>query len=245
MKTNENNTSKNTILVAGNVGDEILKRYTIEMICVEGGSFIMGNDEDHDNPKHRVLLSKFHISKYLITQALWTAIMGYNPSLYTKNTAEHPVDNVSWYETQKFIGRLNKITNNWYRLPTEAEWEYAAKGGIKSKEYKYAGSNNLDEVAWHFGNSNEKPQAVGGKKPNELGIFDMNGNVYEWCDDWYARDYYYNPGYDPTGPEEGTERVNRGGSWFNHANDFSIAERGHVNPTYAFNTIGFRLVIIT
>ena len=208
----------------------------------------MGSDDEGDNPKHKVSLSPFCISKYPVTQALWTAVMGYNPSSFTNgNTAEHPVERVSWNDAQDFIEKLNKITNKKYRLPTEAEWEYAARGGSKSRGYKYAGSNNVDQVAWYDDNSNDKTHPVGQKKPNELGIFDMSGNVWEWCNDWYDEDYCKHSANNPQGPQNGTLRVNRGGGWSGDGNygiTCRLADRGCIIPTSTNSHMGFRLVFV-
>jgi formylglycine-generating enzyme required for sulfatase activity len=161
-----------------------------EMVFVEGGTFMMGSEDGYDSekPAHRVTLDSFEIGKYPVTQAQWQAVMGNNPS-YCKNRSECPVENVSWNDVQEFIQKLNSITYKTYRLPTEAEWEYAARGGNKSRGYKYAGSNNIDEVAWYDKNSGRKTHPVGLKSPNELGLYDMIGNVYEWSRDYYNNKY--------------------------------------------------------
>ena len=190
---------------------------TFEMIPVEGGTFTMGataeqggEADDDEKPTHQVTLSSYAIGKHEVTQALWQAVMGNNPSQFKGDNL--PVERVSWDDCQEFISKLNSITGRSFRLPTEAEWEFAARGGKKSKGYKYSGSNNLDEVAWYDGNSGNQTHPVGTKKPNELGIYDMSGNVWEWCADWYDN-YSSSPSTDPTGPSSGSFRMSRGGSW--------------------------------
>ena len=190
---------------------------SIKMIKVEGGTFTMGatdeqgTDPDSDEfPPHQVTLSNFSIGETEVTQGLWKAVMGNNPSNFTGDNL--PVEEVSWDDCQLFIAKLNQLTGRNFRLPTEAEWEYAARGGNKSKGYKYAGSNTIDNVAWYKDNSGDKTHPVGSKAPNELGLYDMNGNVWEWCQDWFG-DYSSSAQTNPTGPASGELRVNRGGSF--------------------------------
>lgn len=186
---------------------------SINMMCVEGGTFTMGDGEN----AHQVSLSSYSIGQTEVTQALWEAVMGTNPSANTANK-QLPVTNISWFDCQEFIKKLNQLTGMRFRLPTEAEWEYAARGGQKSKGYTYAGSNDLKEVAWYASNSGNKLHAVGEKLPNELGIYDMSGNAWEWCHDWHAP-YPTTHQYNPLGPEVGKAvgkqyiRVFRGGSY--------------------------------
>ena len=189
----------------------------IEMVKVEAGSFDMGatpemqNPDEDEKPVHRVTLTNnYYIGKYEVTQALWQAVMGSNPSNFKGD--DLPVEKVSWDDCQDFISKLNAMTGKRFRLPTEAEWEYAARGGKKSQGYQYSGSNTLDNVAWYHDNSGSKTHAVGTKQPNELGIYDMTGNVSEWCQDRYG-DYSGVPQTNPTGSVDGKFRVNRGGSW--------------------------------
>ncbi|MCB9267768.1 MAG: SUMF1/EgtB/PvdO family nonheme iron enzyme [Lewinellaceae bacterium] len=202
--------------------------HAFEMIFVEGGAFMMGSDSGErvwrEDPIHEVELDGFYIGKFSVTQALWKAVMGEdnNPSYF--KGANRPVEQVSWEDTQAFFQKLNELSGRQYRLPTEAEWEYAARGGNQSEGYEYAGSNKLKEVAWYEGNSHGETNIVGLKYPNELGIYDMSGNVWEWCQDWFSEDYYeecHKQGKvkNPRGPGQGTGRVLRGGSW-------SFAPRG-------------------
>ena len=156
---------------------------------------------------------------------------------------QHPVIHVSWNDCKAFCNWLSKETGEDYRLPTEAEWEYVARGGNKSKGYNYSGSNSLDELAWYNGNSGSKTHSVGDKESNELGIYDISGNVWEWCSDWYGADYYgKSPKENPQGPENGEYRVVRGGSWGNSDNSCRVAGRNSVNPNSRVNDLGFRLV---
>ncbi len=214
-----------------------------EMIYVEGGSFTRYsyNSFGFGKKEHVITLDSFYIGKYPITQKEWTSIMGNNPSHFKGDNL--PIENVSWDDAQQFIKKLNQKTGKNYRLPTEAEWEYAARGGNKSKGYTYAGSNNIDEVAWYSSNSNNKTHEVGTKRPNELGIYDMSGNVWEWCNDWYDENYYRNsPSNNPKGPGSGTYRVLRGGSWdFNDYGSRSV-DRDRYNPNNWSDYVAFRLV---
>jgi formylglycine-generating enzyme required for sulfatase activity len=218
-----------------------------EMIFVQGGTFMMGSPENEvgrydDETQHEVTLSDFYIGKCPVTQAQWAAVMGDNPSHFKGD--DLPVENVSWTDCQEFIQKLNMLTGKAYRLPTEAEWEYAARGGIYSNGYKYAGSDDLDEVAWRYKNSNLRTHSVGTKKPNELGIHDMSGNVWEWCQDW-SGDYPSEPQpqINPTGPDSGGLRVLRGGSWSIDARRCRSADLGNFVPTIRAYYVGFRLAL--
>ncbi|ACF14790.1 protein of unknown function DUF323 [Chloroherpeton thalassium ATCC 35110] len=212
----------------------------IEMIFVQGGSFIMGSNDgrNDEKPVHQVTLDDFYIGKFPVTQAQWEAVMGNNPSHFRGENL--PVESVSWYDVQEFMKKLNKKTGGNYRLPTEAEWEYAARGGAKSRGYKYAGSNNIDEVAWYRDNAG-KTHEVGTKKPNELGIYDMSGNLWESCSDWEG-DYLSGSQTNPTGPSSGPRRVLRGGSWNFYAESCRSASRMYDDPGYSDSDGGFRLV---
>jgi formylglycine-generating enzyme required for sulfatase activity len=226
------------------VGNNTVPEITIpdiEMVTVEGGTFMMG-ETGVATPIHSITLSTFKIAKFEITQKLWNAVMTTNPSEFKGDSL--PVENVNWDDIQQFIAKLNHITAKKYRLPTEAEWEYAARGGNQSLGYTYAGSNDINEVAWYDRNSGKTTHPVGTKAPNELGIYDMSGNVMEWCNDWYSNTYYsVSPSTNPQGPSSGTARILRGGSWY----DFSIycasAKRNGDQPINRINILGARLVI--
>ncbi len=221
----------------------------IKMIFVKGGTFTMGatdeqgNDAENDEkPNHSVNISDFYIGNCEITQVQWTAIMGCNPSNY--KGSDHPVECVSWKDVQDFIKRLNQRTGKNYRLPTEAEWEYAARGGSRSQRYKYSGSNDINEVSWYGNNSDNKTHPVGQKQPNELGLYDMSGNVYEWCQDWFISDFYkYSHFTNPIGPCLGYAKVCRGGCYFNEATHNRISFRGFAETESGYTNIGFRLVL--
>ena len=226
---------------------QVLQRLIDNMVKVEGGTFTMGATSEQGNevysdekPAHKVTLSDYHIGKYEVTQEEWKAVMGTNPSRFTGNNK--PVERVPWNDCQEFIKKLNLLTGLQFRLPTEAEWEYAARGGRKSQGYKYSGSNNVDDVAWYDYNFSETTHQVGTKRPNELGLYDMSGNVYEWCSDWYSSSYYSSsPTTNPTGPTTGSFRVRRGGSWLNDAQYCRVSRRDDYDPDYRYHFIGFRL----
>jgi formylglycine-generating enzyme required for sulfatase activity len=214
----------------------------IEMVWVEGGSYLMGSNKggEDEKPVHEVTLKGFYIGKYEVTQEQWQKLMGNNPSKFF-GCQQCPVERVSWDEVQVFIKKLNTQTGKSYRLPTEAEWEYAAKGGNKNSSYEYSGSDNIDEVAW-YGDANDKPHPIGTKKANVLGIFDMTGNVWEWCSDWYDHNYYqYSTKRNPEGALTGDYRVLRGGSFYGYANNCRPADRNSNEPYFRSYNIGFRL----
>ena len=199
-----------------------LKKLMADMVLVEGGTYMMGDPNgDWDNEycievPHKVTLSSFYICKYEVTEALWTAVMGSNPSKYPLGD-NYPVEQVNWYDCQDFVEKLSELTGRHFRLPTEAEWEYAARGGQRSRGYRYSGSYNLDEIGWHVGNAHHYKREVGTKKPNELGLYDMTGNVCEWCQDKLDTEYYHHsPSINPQGPDRSTYKDNRcfrGGSF--------------------------------
>jgi formylglycine-generating enzyme required for sulfatase activity len=217
------------------------------MVLVQGGSFKMGSNQggSDEMPVHTVFLDDFYIGKYEVTQAEWYKIMPKDPSdRYFAGCDSCPVERVTWSHVQEFIEILNTRTGMNYRLPTEAEWEYAAKGGKMSKGFKYSGSNRYDSVAWTDGNSGNRAHPPGRKKPNELGICDMSGNVYEWCSDWYSPSYYkISPKENPAGPVDGEKRVIRGGSWFFDRSGIRVTEREGANPDFRYGYIGFRLCL--
>ena len=195
-----------------------VKGVTFTMVAVEGGTFMMGATSeqgsdayDDEKPVHQVTLSSYYIGQTEVTQALWKAVMGNNPSKFEGDNK--PVNNVNWDDCQDFVIKLNQLTGKRFRLPTEAEWEYACRGGKKSRGYKYSGSNTIDDVAWYDDNSSWETHPVATKSPNELGIYDMTGNVLEWCQDWW--DIYSSAAQtNPTGASSGTYRVDRGGCWY-------------------------------
>ena len=212
------------------------------MVPVQGGTFQMGsNDGDsEEKPVHSVTLSSYYIGQTEVTQVLWKAVMGSNPSDFKGDNL--PVESVSWDDCQSFITKLNRLTGEHFRLPTEAEWEFAAKGGRQSRGFKYSGNTNIDDVARYEYNSGGKTHPVATKQPNELGIYDMSGNVYEWCQDWYGG-YSSSSQTNPTGPTSGSYRVFRGGSWVGNAGDCGSARRFHSPPDSRYDCIGLRLVL--
>ncbi len=246
-----------------------IKKIKIEMICVNGGVFTRGCNSDSINdkncppqnrPLHKVYVDTFYISKFEVTRALYIAVMNNDPA-YNKKSLQNPIENLDWFEVQRFIDTLRKITGLPFRLPTEAEWEYAARGGIYQDSYLYSGSDSLDEVKWHkfdpnrndkIGNSQDNyyqwTMPVGLKNPNRLGIYDMSGNVSEWCSDWYSDSHYQTKKffYNPQGPQTGEKRVLRGGSWGQDAFFSSVSfRRGLIPQDYQsiYISIGIRLVI--
>lgn len=242
-----------------------------EMVFVKGGTFTMGateeqgtsDPESNEYPTHQVTLSDFYIGKYEVTQQLWEYVMKYCGTAADGSTMSayasdvwlgsepsssygvgdyYPAYYVSWEDIVNiFIPRLNKITGKTFRLPTEAEWEYAARGGNKSKGYKYSGSNTIGDVAWYYDNSSSMTYPVGTKAPNELGLYDMSGNVREWCSDWYGR-YSSSAQSNPTGPFSGSYCVDRGGSWGSDAQGCRVSFRGKHYPDNRSYNSGFRLV---
>jgi len=250
---------------------ETINGQNLSMIAVQGGTFTMGctseqgsNCGSDELPAHQVTLSDFYIGKYEVTQGQWRAIMGNSPSYFPRGD-NYPVEQVSWndivgtsgatmviknitYYANGFIYKLNQLTGKQYRLPTEAEWEYAARGGRSSSGFKYSGSNTVGDVAWYWdnipsqssGNSGYGTQLVGTKASNELGIHDMSGNVYECCSDWFGA-YSSNAQTNPTGPSSGYYRVDRGGSWYDGAVRVRVSYRIYVAPDVHNLYLGFRL----
>lgn len=218
---------------------------SFSMIKVEGGTFKMGSTigENRERPVHDVTLSPFWIGETQVTQKLWSAVMGDNPSDFTGD--DNPVNRVSWVECERFVMKLNELTQQQFYLPTEAEWEFAARGGNISKGFLYAGSDNIEDVAWFDENSQNEVQPVARKEPNELGLFDMSGNVWEWCQDWGDRGYYKkSPNRDPKGPSAGTDRVLRGGGRNSIAGNCRVAYRNFNNPENKRSSIGLRIAMV-
>ena len=246
-------TTQSTVIqsttAATNTTNDTVETFTVEgvsfrMVRVEGGTFLMGSKdskaESDEKPMHLVTLSTYSIGETEVTQELWQAVMGSNPSYF--KGAKRPVEKVSWEDCQQFIQKLNQLTGKRFRLPTEAEWEYAARGGNKSKGYKYAGGNDIGSVAWYSGNSGNATHDVATKQANELGLYDMSGNVYEWCQDWYGK-YTRGAQTNPTGPQGGSIRVYRGGSWGSSAGDCRSSYRFGNAPSYIGGFLGLRLAL--
>lgn len=241
--------SKSNVTKPKTITIHLKKGISIEMMKVEAGSFIMGetsekevSDED-EKPAHEVIVSQnYYLGKYEVTQEVWKAVMGnvYNPSKF--KGANLPVEMVSWQDCQKFLAKLNRMTGLQFRIPTEAEWEFAARGGKESKGYLYSGSDNIADVAWYFANSNSKTHPVGLKKANELGLYDMSGNVMEWCQDWYGR-YGSLSQKDPVGSYAGTLRINRGGCWSSYPRFCRSSSRNKLQPDDRYSNLGFRLAL--
>ena len=225
--------------------ERVLQDLINNMVYVEGGTFMMGATSeqgsdayDDEKPAHQVTLSSFSIGRYEVTQEEWEAVMGSNPSNFKGKKL--PVEQVSWDDCQTFIRKLNQMTGKQFRLPTEAEWEYAARGGNKSRGYKYAGGDNLGSVAWYTDNSGNKTHEVGKKQPNELGLYDMSGNVREWCQDWYGK-YGSSSQTNPKGLSSGSSRVFRGGSWNDIARNCRVSFRNYDTPGLRYYDLGLRL----
>lgn len=215
---------------------------TFKMILVNGGTFQMGSNNGFDNekPVHSVTLSDYYIGQTEVTQELWEAVMGKNPSKFKGD--RRPVEQVSWHDCRKFIRKLNSLTGKHFRLPTEAEWEFAARGGNRSKGYEYSSSNNIDAVGWHQENSRGQTHIVATKRPNELGLYDMSGNVWEWCQDRYG-DYGSGSETNPKGPGSGENRVYRGGGCYNGNTSYCrVSSRIAYFPSGRDRDLGFRLV---
>ena len=215
----------------------------LQMVFVQGGTFKMGTPDggNDEKPVHQVTLSDFFIGKFEVTQRQWQYVMGKNPSFF-RGCDDCPVEQVSWNDVQEFIRKLNRKSGKNYRLPTEAEWEYAAKGGNKSKGYIYSGSNIIDDVAWYNKNSDSKTHLVGQKQPNELGLYDMSGNVLEWCNDLYGR-YIPRSQTNPKGASVSDCRVYRGGGWGYLPRSCRTSNRDRSGPgSHSFN-LGFRVGI--
>ena len=244
----ENGGESSLLLKFSRIQTITVKGVSFEMVYVEGGSFDMGatseqgsDAENDEKPVHRVTLSDYYIGKCEVTQELWEAVMGSNPSNF--KGAQNPVEQVSWNDCQEFVSRLNRLTGMTFRLPTEAEWEYAARGGNQSLHYKYSGIGNIGNVAWYNRNSGGSTHAVGTKTANELGIYDMSGNVWEWCSDRYG-DYSAGAQTNPQGPSSGSRRVLRGGSWDDYASCCRVSYRDYYGPGGSSIHSGLRLVLV-
>ena len=250
------------------IGEDYVEKavsgFSFDMVYVEGGTFLMGateeQGEDYDSdekPVHSVTLSDYYIGKYEVTQGLWEAVMGTGVEEQMEKAGEsdlygvgddYPMYYVSWDDAQEFVKKLNKLTGKNYVLPSEAQWEYAARGGVKSRGYKYSGSNTIDDVAWYnwfwpSDNSETSTYPVGAKLPNELGIYDMSGNVWEWCGD--RRGLYSDVSQtDPTGPSSGFFRVCRGGGWNDDARDCRVSCRCPGIPASRAYRLGFRVALV-
>lgn len=248
--TNLPSNSSQTITVNG---------VSFTMIGVEGGTFTMGATSeqgydayDSEKPAHKVTLSSYYIGETVVTQALWEAVMGTTVSQQRDKVdksrslrgvgANYPMSYISWNECQEFVRKLNSLTGKQFRLPTEAEWEYAARGGNKSRGYKYSGSNTLGDVAWYTRNCGSETHPVKTKSPNELGLYDMSGNVWEWCEDKYGR-YASSSQTNPTGPSSGSERATRGGGWSNQTRDCRVSVRAGNSPDARGHYLGLRLAL--
>ncbi|AYQ35345.1 formylglycine-generating enzyme family protein [Runella sp. SP2] len=225
-----------------------------EMLWVEGGVFEMGGESVLGDalPVHRVKIDSFWMGEFAVTQALWAYVMAGTDeeNLSRFKDANHPVERVSYNDiVYEFLPKLKAMTGQQYRLPTEAEWEYAARGGKYGQKYpfEYAGSNKLEEVGWYYENSQNETQVVGLKTPNLLGLYDMSGNVYEWCSDWYGWDFYSsstaNISDNPTGPTTGSHRVGRGGSWGRNEKYCRSTYRSNDWPGHRSGGVGLRLVL--
>ena len=240
---------KNKIVVVNGI--------SFKMIYIEAGTFIMGATEEqagasaNESPAHQVTLTKdYYLGETEVTQALWYAVMGQKPtsdgSAWSSTYGlgdNYPAYNISWNDCQEFISKLNQLTGLTFRLPTEAEWEYAARGGNKATtQTLYSGSNTIGDVAWYDGNSSSSTHAVAGKSANALGLYDMSGNVWEWCNDWYGS-YSSGAQTDPTGPSSGSFRVLRGGSWFRDATGCRVAYRYGISVSSRYYYNGMRLAL--
>jgi formylglycine-generating enzyme required for sulfatase activity len=217
---------------------------SLEMVFVEGGTFIMGSDDGKKDarPAHEVTLNDFHIGKFELTQEQWTAIMGYNPSQFA--CMKCPVNDMGWEQLQDFLQKLSERTGRKFRLPTEAEWEYAAQGGKKTQGFLYSGSNDLAEVAWLKTNGSDQQHEVGQLKPNELGLYDMNGNAWELCEDWYDPKFYSrSEAKNPVNTKPAKYRVSRGASWMSPSKYCFRWARNNDHPHHRRGNGGFRVVM--
>ena len=247
LKNKDEASDKKNKKVPKEIKNPILINLLSNMIKIEGGTFMMGASSEQgsdaypdERPIHKVAVSSFYLCRYEVTQEEWEAVMGNNPSMF--NSLKKPVEQVSWEDCQVFIRKLNALTGKEFRLPTEAEWEFAARGGNSSRGFKYAGDNKIDDVAWYDGNSDNETHDVGTKKPNELGLYDMTGNIWEWCNDWYDS-YTSNSLINPQGPFSGSEKVRRGGGYRSQARLSRISYRFSFSPGMRSDNVGLRLAL--
>lgn len=253
------------LVIGKDYEEKAVSGLSFEMVYVQGGTFRMGAAEDdeeaydREKPSHSVTLSDYYIGKHEVTQGLWKAVMGTTieeqrdkAEEYWNESCElygignnYPMYYVSWNEAQEFVRKLSELTGKKYVLPTEAQWEYAARGGAKSKGYKYSGSNTISDVAWYGEDYNTgSTHLVGKKLSNELGIYDMSGNVGEWCSDWFHSNYYANsPQTNPTGSASGSLRVYRGGSWDSDGGSCRVSIRDGGGPDGRYINLGFRVAL--
>lgn len=262
--------SKPTVINNGNGGDDTpggsssdndestssyltitVGKVSFKMIRVEGGTFMMGATQEqqgdawsNEKPVHEVTLSTYYIGETEVTQELWETVMGSNPSKFKQS--RKPVDGIGWYDCETFIHNLNTQTGRKFRFPTEAEWEFAARGGKSSKGYKFSGSNIVDDVAWSEGADDSGTHTVATKQANELGIYDMSGNVWEWCNDWFG-EYPSTSVTNPQGPSSGTHHVRRGGSWWHLKSSCRVSCRAKssfsADKDEGGSTFGLRIVL--
>ena len=261
QKKQSTNSSKSRKSSAATYTPEVKTYYAngvaFQMVEVLGVTFTMGatseqgsDAKSYEKPAHKVTLSDYYIGKTEVTQALWEAVMGKTVSQIASEYGwvtcgvgdNYPMYYISWHDCKEFISKLNVLTGKTFRMPTEAEWEYAARGGSKSRGYKYSGSNRLGDVAWYEDNSGGKTHEVGYKRPNELGLYDMSGNVWEWCSDWFG-DYSSSAQTNPKGPDSGTDRVRRGGSWGSVAWSCHCSSREIRGPGNRNCLLGLRLCL--
>ena len=233
----------------------------MRMIYVEGGTFTMGctseqggECESDESPARQTTVSSYYIGMLEVTQSQWEKVMG--TTIYQQRNKEapgcdllgvgpeYPMYYVSWEEAKEFCARLSRQTGRTYRLPTEAEWEYAARGGKKSEGSKYSGGWSIGDVAWYGGNSGNSTHSCGTKRSNALGLYDMSGNVWEWCEDWYGSQYLQYDSNNPKGAGSGSRRVARGGSWFNGAESCRVSSRDDLTPSNRYGSLGFRVVLV-
>ncbi len=254
----ETGDAKGNVVAVKHSGADLIERearlaqeFIDNMVFVEGGTFTMGSNSaqahKRESPAHKVTVDSFYMAKTEVTQSLFEQVAGYNLSYF--QCASCPVNNLSWMNIKKFIKKLNTLTGKTFRLPTEAEWEYAAKGGKASKGYTYSGSNTIADVAWYAGNANNKLHPVAQKQPNELGLYDMTGNVWEFCEDDMERNLYtssprVNPLYDiGRADHEKTLKVTRGGGYEFAPHESEVYRRDGATSNVRMPDIGFRLAM--